>query len=292
MHRDLAWELGPGTISEHVLVVSAEGAPELRPIARRWLLAAPPTDRIWAYADTRQPTTDLGWTLEVDGHQVTASDVAVQWTVDEDRACVDVVVHHPAFGSMPVGTRDQVAFLLLDHGVGEEAVETWIGEVSSSAVRPEPAGDLGQLRSVVGRLADSHSGPEPTWQLMSGQTPAGQAVLAMVRVPLRAASAPHLDAYVQIELPYTPGDDGSLPDDASLEHLRAVEDRVEEALGNDGRVLAHETTGGLRTVHVYADSATDAAARALEAVDAHSARNHRSTVTPDPGWQAVAHLRG
>ena len=40
IHPELAWELASGEVSEHVLVVTAGGSPDLRATARRWLLAA------------------------------------------------------------------------------------------------------------------------------------------------------------------------------------------------------------------------------------------------------------
>ena len=58
IHPELAWELAAGEISEHVLVVTAGGNPDLRAAARRWLLAAPPADEVWSYADFRPPAGD------------------------------------------------------------------------------------------------------------------------------------------------------------------------------------------------------------------------------------------
>ena len=56
--------------------------------------------------------------------------------MDDDRARVDVAVHHPEFAAMDEQLRLQVTFLALDSLLGEEAVELWVGEVA--AVVDEP----------------------------------------------------------------------------------------------------------------------------------------------------------
>ena len=77
----------------------------------------------------------------------------------------------------------------------------------------------------------------------------------------------------------------------SLETLRAFEDRLEEQLGAAGQVMAHLSTGGVRTMHVYVDSTADLLTRVKGL--ARGWPEGRATVhdMPDPGWQAAAHLR-
>jgi hypothetical protein len=290
VHPGLAWEVGSDPEGGHVLVVSAAGDPTLRATARRWLLAAPAPNGAWEYADTRQPipAAETG-RLQIAGVEVSFADVRTAWRVDADRLRVDVAVHHPAFGSFDEDLRLQVAFLALDNLLGEEAVELWVGEITTVVGEPSGATTLTPLGAAVQDLAREHSGPEPTWQLLEATTSSGAPLIAMVRLPLTSVTAPNLDAHVRVELPY-PAEESGLPGEAALRGLRDLEDRITERLDADGRVVAHETTGGRRTVHVYVDSTTDAADR-VGAVVADYPRG-RTTVTLDPAWEAIAHLRG
>src|SRR3954469_8302338 len=127
VHPGLAWELGPGQgASEHVLVVTAEGDPALRGLARRWRIAAPEPDATWEYSDVRLPAPDVEHVVlrlvevDLDAGSATA-DVRVEGTA------LDVVVHHPAYPQLPQEARDTATFLLLDAVLGESVVETWIG---------------------------------------------------------------------------------------------------------------------------------------------------------------------
>ncbi|HET6739446.1 MAG TPA: DUF695 domain-containing protein, partial [Kribbella sp.] len=99
IHPDLEWELGPGLHAEHVLIVTAAGNPEQRAVARRWLRAAPPSDRVWEYADLRRPGPPV--TIRFEGLPPVAIDESVV-SIEPDAASVHVGVHHPAFGSLPV----------------------------------------------------------------------------------------------------------------------------------------------------------------------------------------------
>jgi hypothetical protein len=295
VHRDLSWELGPGDVSEHVLVVTAAGDPELRSTARRWLLAAPAPDAVWEYADTRPVEQELDWGLSVGGSTVDAADVVATWTRTGRQPELDIALHHPALAALPEATRGELTFLLLDHALGETAVETWVGAIDGLVTPPTDrdgasVGDLTALRTAVQELAAEYAGD--TWALLEASTADGQPVLAAARQPLRAALAPHLDRHLRVELPYTDLTDAGLPGPASLEALREVEDDLGARLGDAGRVVAHETSGGVRTLHVYVDSTTDAALRAEALVAGWPQGRPRTALKADPGWAAVRHLRG
>ena len=290
MHPDLAWEVGPGRNGGRLLVVTAAGDPRLRATARRWLQAAPAPDGPWEYADTRQPSPDAETgRLHLGATGIAFADLRAGWRVDEDRVRVDVAVHHPEFASLDEGRRLQIAFLALDALLGEEAVELWVGALTAVVDEPAGATTLAPLRTAVRDLAARHAGPEPTWQLLHADDGTGRPLLAMVRLPLTSAAAPHLDAHVRVELPYA-GEDSGLPRPDELERLRDLEDRIEAVLGSHGRVVAHQTSAGLRTLHVYADRTTDAADRVVASVA--GSPDVRTSVTDDPAWEAVAHHRG
>ena len=290
----LAWELGPGRRSEHVLVVTSGGEPELRGTARRWRQAAPEPDATWEYSDVRLRTEGLGWSLQLAGADIGADDVVVGARVDADRSCVDVSVHHPAFASLPQAARDQCAFLLLDTALGEEAVETWVGEVVSTTSRPPDPVDLLGLQHAVDELARSCTEDDgsPTWTLLSATTDSGSPVLALAQVPLRSATAPHLDTHVGLRLAFAEVLDSGQPGAGSLSRLRALEDHLGARLGGSGRVVAHETADGVRELHLYVDGTTPAVEQVRAALGGWTESEPQVRSGPDPAWAEVRHLRG
>ena len=292
VHQDLAWELGPGTDSQHVLVVTAAGDPALRPVARRWRLASPPADPVWAYADMRQPTPDAATvSLEIGGQRVDVARASVGARVVG--SAVDVSVHHPAWAGLDPQTRSQASFLLLDTVLGESAVETWLGEVSAAELEPLDAIPLTGLRSVVRALEEQHTDAdgEPSWVLLEGSGPSGLPVLALTQVPLRPATAPHLDTHVAVVVPYTDTEQQGLPGAGSLPRLRSLEEHLGDRVGSSGRLVAHESHDGVRVLHLYVDGSTPAAEQVRAAVAGWDQGRVQVATQTDPAWAAVAHLR-
>ncbi len=292
IHPELAWELAAGELSGHVLVVTAGGDPDLRAAARRWLLAAPPADETWSYADSRPPAADPE-AIRLSSGQAPDIDFA--------RVCVsarlsgtrfDIVVFHPAFPDLDPHSRSQVAFLVLDATLGEHDVELWVGEVTPSEVSPVDGFGLSALRSVVRdhTRAKVDEDGRPSWILMQGETPQGP-LLAAAQVPLHPATAPHLGTHVAVLLPYRHCTPEGLPADASLGALRSFEDDLSRSLGSDGQVVAHQTSNGTRVLHVYVDDQSGATHRTRSAARQWPEGKALVQTMDDPGWQSVAHLR-
>lgn len=286
----LAWELAPGTRSSHVLVVTAGGSAELRPVARRWRRAAPPADEDWEYSDVRLPAADLGWALGFGSLEVRAADVRVR--VTRQGSFLDLVVHHPAMAAMSDDMRTRVSFVVLDTALGEATVETWIGAIEASAAPLASAVDLSELRRTVAAHEAEHrdENGEPSWAILSARDARGAPVIAAAQVPLRPMTAPHLDTHVRISLAFSDVLESGLPGERSLAALRALEDHLAERLGGSGRVLAHETAAGARTLHVYADSTTPGVDQVRASLAAWTESRPRVDVAFDPGWERVRHL--
>ena len=290
---ELGWELAAGAAAEHVLVVTAEGDPELRPLARRVVLAAPLPDQTWSYADSRPPHPELeSVVLSADGSpELDLARVLVSARVNAGR--FDVQVHHPVFADLPEESRTQLALLALDAALGELDTELWLGEIAPVELAPLDGFGLTALRSVVQDLRRTQLDADgnPRWVLMTGETRDG-ALRATVRSPLHPLTAPHLDTYVSVTLPYADRSEEGLPEGASLERLEAFGDRLQRELGPSGQVVAHLSSAGLRTFHLYVDS-TAALVPAVRDV-ARSWDEGKASVHEmrDPGWQAVTHLRG
>lgn len=288
---ELGWELASGETSAHVLVITAEGDPTGRAVARRVVLAAPDADATWSYVDSRPPVPDPG-TVVLSAAGASDVDLArVQVSARMNHGRFDVQVHHPAFADVPAKNRMRLAFLALDAALGEVDTELWLGEVTPVEFPPLDGFGLMALRSVVHDLKrqrvdqDGQTG----WVMLRGETGDGPLV-AMARSPLHALTAPNLDTYVAVTLPYAHRTEDGLPDKGSLEPLRDLEARLERELGTSGQVVAHLSSAGTRTLHVYVDSTADV----LPIVNglAKTWRQGKTSVHDmfDPGWQAVQHL--
>lgn len=291
MSAGLAWELAAGRTSQHALVVTADGDPGLRAAARRWRMAAPAADATWEYSDFRLPAHNpADMALEFDGHQVDVAAMVAATEVTE--TAIHVRLHHPSFPGMPAEARTQAALLLLDTTLGEAAVEMWIGEIAVAEAPPQDAVPLAELPAMVEQLAANNTDEdgEPNWALLHGETEAGAPIMASAQVPLRSASAPHLDTHVAVIVPFTDRTEQDFPGPESLEPLRDLEDHLRGRLGGSGRVVAHETHAGTRVLHAYVDSTTPAVEQLRVAVRGWRQGAVEIRTQPDPGWEAVAHL--
>ncbi len=292
IHPSLIWEFGIGALGENILVVTSEGDPALRAITSRWLQAAPPATEFWAYANSRLAAANPGTSvLTLGGEQIDVTSVTISTEVA--RSHIDVTMYHPNFAHLPVDQHMVTAFMLLDTVLGEAAVDCWVGTVTAGT---EPAADqvpLIDLPAVVSGLeADlTDAEGERPWLVTRGQAESGAPILASAQVPLRAASAPHLDTYVDVSVAFSEWTPGGLPAPASLQRLRELQDQVSGRLGARGRVVAHETQEGIRTLHLYVDSTTSATKRIREAIAGWNQGTVSITEKPDPGWESVRHLR-
>lgn len=289
----LGWELAAGDTSEHVLVITAEGDPAQRAAARRVVLAAPDADATWSFIDSRPPAPDpesvvlsAGGTADFD-----LAEVLVSARLDAGR--FDVQVYHPAFADLPAEARLQIAFLALDAALGEVDTELWLGEVTGVEFPPLDGFGLSALRSVVHDLKRQHLDEDgnPAWVVLQGQTSAGP-VLAMAQSPLHPLTAPHLDTHVAVVLPYADRTEQGLPGEGSLTALRRFEERLTSRVGTSGAIVAHQSSDGVRTLHLYVDSTAGVLPTVKDV--ARSWDQGQATVhdMPDPGWAAVQHLRG
>jgi hypothetical protein len=293
IHSGLAWELGPGTESAHVLVVSAQGDPARRAIARRWRQAAPAADAQWSYSDFRAAAADPGGVVLT--IEQTRLDVgsATAWARVVGTH-FDVIVYHPAFTGLFDEQRTLAAFLLLESVLGEAALETWVGSATATAEEPLDPVPLTGLRAVVGELESRFTDGqgEPSWIVMEGISRDGDPVLASAQVPLRSSRAPQLDTYVEISVPFSNSTAVGLPAGGSLTALRDFEDHLNGRLGGSGHIVAHQTHRGLRLLHAYVDATTPAVEQLRAAIVGWDQGPVSLTATLDPSWLHVQHLRG
>ena len=223
IHPELAWELAAGSRSEHALIVTAGGTAELRPLAERWMRAAPPASPTWEYHPARQADPSaLRHRLNLGGADLVLDGIRIGLALDERRNRVDVGLFHPAFGGMSGSGPGQVTFLVLDWLLGEDDVERWVGGVQPLTSVPEPAHGAVELLRVVDGLR--HHDRSEEWALLEGRTDAGERLIASARPFLRWIDRPVLDLHHQLTLAFEPARADGLPEPSSARratHRRA-----------------------------------------------------------------------
>ncbi|MFD1214482.1 hypothetical protein ACFQ36_20850 [Arthrobacter sp. GCM10027362] len=216
----LAWELGPGTVSEHQLVIFP-GSRDYAPVARRVLKAAPAPSPQWEYADVRQPSDvfeDL--TLGIGGQEFDGAAFRVGLMLH--RYSADIAVYHPHLKDLPPNERMDPVLIMLDHAIGQRDVSAWIGVVEPVLHELPNGVPLAMLRVVVAQLraAAFDVGGQPRWHDLHGTAADGLPVAARVQVPLVPAFWPDYDLHVVVSLPYqvhlAAGTDAALLQDAGL----------------------------------------------------------------------------
>lgn len=255
--------------------------------------AAPAADGQWAFADTRPPLPDLE-SVALKGSGAVDVDLArVQLTARMNEGHFDVQLHHPIFADLGEQERLELTSRALEAALGEVDVELWLGEVVAVDFAPLDGFGLAALRSVVGDLKEQRLGKDgaPGWTMLRGETAAGPLVV-LVRSVLHPLTAPHLDTYVGLTLPFVHRTEGGLPDGPSLETLRQFEDRLEREVGSSGQVVAQLSSAGVRVLHLYVDSTASLLPTLKELASSWDEGKASVHDMHDPGWQAVSHLRG
>jgi hypothetical protein len=76
-----------------------------------------------------------------------------------------------------------------------------------------------------------------------------------------------------------------------MDALRAFEVQLASLLGSDGRMVAVETSAGVRTMHFYTNSGTSATSMLKQAVQAWDDGQVEVSSALDPAWDAVRKYR-
>ena len=287
IHPDLTWHFGPGAASQHRLTVSASGVAEVRPAAERWLRAAPPADSRWEYRASQEAEPGaMSCTLTITGHEVDLSRTVFRVETVEEELRVHVGVHHPAFAAMPEDVRSQVTFLVLDWVLGEDDVERWLGHIEPLVDAPADATSAADVRAAADALAQD-CGPDE-WAMAQWQGDDGLVGIATFRRGVRWIDMPTFDRHHVLTRRYPVQSNGLPLDGDVLDEMYGIEEPLQAALGSRGVLIGHESFGGVRTFHVYADGEDQNVDATLKAF----AQSHDMVLEsqPDPAWSQVRHM--
>ncbi|HKF86066.1 MAG TPA: hypothetical protein VKB30_09800 [Candidatus Limnocylindrales bacterium] len=274
LHAKLAWELGPGTSARHAFNMSAEGNPEVRPVALRWAAAAPAPDAKWEYHPSRQPGRPQ--VLEIRGTRVSFSEVRAVTKWDEAREQLDVGLWHPAFDGLPTEVKAQISFLFLDNLVGEDDVERWVG-----AIEADPEAEAGrtrdELRDEIRQRAESAKGE--SWALIEGRDQHDDPVLVAFNSSLKRIDHPYAGEHLEVTIER--GLDEAAADN---EAIREAETQLGGMLEGLAVEAAHVTDRRRRVTHYVTAEGERALAAAREWASRHREWGAKASVEPDPTW--------
>ena len=274
--KRLAWELGKGQSSQHMLVVTPEGNAEVRPIALAWLASAPPPDATWEYHPSRQPGEPK--TLVVAGATIELSEVRVIGIWDDSREVVDVFLWHPAFEPLVESARQQISLLFLDNLLGEDDVERWVGaiEIDPSALE---GGTPEELAAEVRRRAPTATGD--AWAIAEGTDARGNPVLMRYNASVKRIDHPLANHHLAVSV------DGGLEhaDDEDRRRLvMTAEEQLDTDLSGTAFAIAFITEAEGRTMHFVCEDSVSASAIAHQWASLYPELSPKIVVESDPRW--------
>jgi hypothetical protein len=284
----LCWELGKAT-SEWLLVVTANGDPQVRSTAERWLRAAPSPDPGWRFYCFRPADPGaLSGKLQLGGQAVDLADIRFKLDRDFDQARIHVTVCHPGFAALDEDARLQAVFMALDRTLGEDEVLRWIGDIDTSASSGADAAAATDLVAEVAGLAKAYAVPKSV--TLHDIADGGLPVVSRTTVPMRPIDFPLYDQHVAIAVGYASSGSDGLPGVSTLTRLQQFEDALLAQATGQIVLTGHETHDHRRVLHLYADPVTDTAERLDSSLPAWLEGPVNVKVTMDPGWDEISHF--
>ena len=250
LHPSLQWDLRRGTTAAFALCVSGSGDAIRRLIVERWRRAGPDDDSEWQFHTTRPASRSPGsLVVNIAGEAVALSELLVVPDHDASRERLNCTVYHPAFRSLPTVTRKSLAVLLLDHAVGEEGVETWLGAIDTAIDEPEAGVDVHGLRDLVEHREQTATGLH--WGITTQPGEDGT-LFQIVNYAVKRWAFPTYDARCDITFRLERPTPAGIPDPWESDAFEGIEDGLSRALEGHA-VLVARTSGRQRhTVHLYA----------------------------------------
>jgi hypothetical protein len=246
----LAWELGPGRSARHAFTVSSEGNIVLRRLTERLARAAPPADEVWEYFPARQPVPDA--VLEIVGQRLDGGEWRFGMGVDEDRLLVNLEAFHPKLRKLAKDARPQAGFIAVDQMFGEDAVETWIGELSfTDRDRNTKSNAADVLKAIEGLAALSK---EEVFSLARGVDPAGRPLILTFNQRLKRLHHLFADTLVEVDFQIHAPDANGFPASEELHDLTEMEDQL-VSIAKDDVHIGHLTGRDHRITYFYTGDA-------------------------------------
>ena len=244
VHPAMAWELQPGRQAAHAFCLSPEGDAERRQVALRWLQSAPKPDATWEFHASKPPAARL-MQLQIAGTFFGLEQMRAVASWDPSRRLVDVGLWHPRFAGAGREVRLQAAFLFLDHLLGEDGVERWIGQIDLLEAPDDGGLAPDELRALVERHAAEPT-TDATWIAGELARPDGSRVIVAADAGVKRIDHPFHDTHVWVRMLW--GAD-RYPTDAEAAKLETEEREFLRRMGRAAILVARVTAPGMRIWH-------------------------------------------
>jgi len=286
IHADLDWEFGPGRRAKHLLALSANGDPRLRPTLERWRLAGPQDDPDFEFYTARQASPgERDGAMEWNGIEVPYADFRFAVEARDHQQRWDIVVHHPKLAALGEAAPNLV-FVVLDDLLGEDGVETWMGGIDwTSEPPPDDALDVSALRSLVDGAEERW--PELTWIVAQAAHPdTGARIVFSGCAAAKFLKEPLFDTLCMARLPFAADEEG-MPLGEEKARVDGFEDALLAELGDRVRVWCRGTGNAERVMWIYlmAENGPDRAA--LDRLAGEHPGHVELMYSWDPGWRAL-----
>lgn len=250
VHARLQWDLRRGPDGSFALCLSGTGDAVLRIIAERWRQAGPDSDDAWEFHASRPATSRAeSLVLNIAGEKMALADTRIGLVDDPGRERINCEVYHPAFSRLATATRDSIAVLLLDHAVGEDSVETWLGAISTATRVPTDPRTVAELNAAISWRRETATGVH--WGVTTAPSEQGT-LFQIVNYAVKRWQYPTFDVRCDVTFELERPTPAGIPDPWESEGFEAIEDGLARGLA-DHAVLVARTSGRQRhTVHLYA----------------------------------------
>jgi hypothetical protein len=198
-----------------------------------------------------------------------------------------VALFHPSHAGLPREAQLQSSFLFLDHCLGEDDVERWVGKVELAET--EPAGAVspeGLLKAVEAMRSMAKN---LTFSLMRGQDGQGRPVFVSVAMSLKKIDYLFYDTHGEVAFPLG---NGWPPDQKLLDAANNGEDMLIAALEGTAIYVGHITETGRRTLHFVAEDGAKAQQQTESWLRANSTLRGSAKWDQDPKWEFVRRWGG
>jgi hypothetical protein len=157
------------------------------------------------------------------------------------------------------GQRLMSIFLFLDHLLGEDDVERWLGQIQLAAAEPAASERAESLLEEIEKLRAMPS--DDAFTVMQGVDAKGQPVFATVNLAIKRIDHLFADRHGAITVRLTTG---WPPSPAEFERLEAAEDDLLAGIEGTAVWIGRVTKPGSRVIHLVAEDGP-AAEKAVEA---------------------------